>query len=90
MGRAGLVARARLGVTARAAVGVLGGGDRGQVHAVHGGQRGQPGQHVRELLLEVLAIAPTQGAYNWAPADELVNWPEANGIALRGHALLWH
>jgi endo-1,4-beta-xylanase len=35
-------------------------------------------------------IAPTEGAYDWSRPDALINFAEANNIALRGHALLWH
>lgn len=35
-------------------------------------------------------IAPTQGSYDWSRSDALMDWAEANGIAVRGHALLWH
>lgn len=35
-------------------------------------------------------IAPTGSGYDFSRADALVDWAEANGIAVRGHALLWH
>ncbi len=35
-------------------------------------------------------IAPSEGTYNWDPADQLMDFAENNGIAVRGHALVWH
>jgi endo-1,4-beta-xylanase len=36
------------------------------------------------------ALAPTEGNYTFDEADALVTFAQANGIAVRGHALLWH
>lgn len=35
------------------------------------------------------AIQPSRGVYDFAAADRLVDFAEANGIAVRGHTLLW-
>lgn len=35
-------------------------------------------------------IAPEEGTYVFDGADKYVNFAQANGMGLRGHALLWH
>ena len=35
-------------------------------------------------------IHPTESTYNFAPADALVSFARANGMKVRGHALVWH
>ena len=35
-------------------------------------------------------IHPTEGDWNWAPADMLVNLAEEHGMHLTGHTLIWH
>jgi len=35
-------------------------------------------------------IEPTQGVYNWAPADQLVAFARQNHQLVRGHTLVWH
>ncbi|NQX44382.1 endo-1,4-beta-xylanase [Paenibacillus tritici] len=35
-------------------------------------------------------IAPAEGTYVFDGADQYVNFAQANGMGLRGHALLWH
>jgi endo-1,4-beta-xylanase len=35
-------------------------------------------------------IHPEPGVYTFAGADELVNFAHANGMAVRGHTLIWH
>ncbi|MEK3716626.1 endo-1,4-beta-xylanase [Paenibacillus sp. FSL R7-0333] len=35
-------------------------------------------------------LAPSEGTYVFDGADKYVNFAEANGMGLRGHALLWH
>jgi len=35
-------------------------------------------------------IAPTEGVFNFDPADRVVDWALENGMDIRGHALLWH
>ncbi|WP_405746203.1 endo-1,4-beta-xylanase [Streptomyces canus] len=36
------------------------------------------------------SVEPTRGSYNWAEADQIVNFAEAHGQQVRGHTLLWH
>ena len=35
-------------------------------------------------------IHPEENKYNWAPADEVVNFALTNGMKMRGHTLCWH
>jgi endo-1,4-beta-xylanase len=35
-------------------------------------------------------MQPTRGDYNWAAADRMLAFAEANGMTLRGHCLVWH
>jgi len=35
-------------------------------------------------------ISPTEGEFDFTGADELVDWAIANGMDVRGHALVWH
>lgn len=35
-------------------------------------------------------IAPTEGVFDFVEADRLVDWAIANGMDIRGHALVWH
>jgi len=35
-------------------------------------------------------ISPTEGTFNFTGADQTVDFAEANKMAVRGHALLWH
>jgi len=43
-----------------------------------------------EFQLKPDVIAPTEGVFDFTGADELVDWAIANGMDVRGHALLWH
>jgi endo-1,4-beta-xylanase len=43
-----------------------------------------------EFQLKPDVIAPTEGVFDFTAADELVDWAIANGMDVRGHALLWH
>lgn len=43
-----------------------------------------------EYELKANNIAPTEGVFNFAQADRVVDWAIANGKEVRGHALLWH
>ncbi|WP_426515600.1 endo-1,4-beta-xylanase [Diaminobutyricibacter sp. McL0618] len=43
-----------------------------------------------ENVMKWDAVEPTQGTYNWAPADALVASAEAHGQLVRGHTLVWH
>ncbi|MFE0672781.1 endo-1,4-beta-xylanase [Streptomyces sp. NPDC058867] len=36
------------------------------------------------------SVEPTRGTYNWAEADRIVDFAEANGQQVRGHTLVWH
>ncbi|KAK2035896.1 family 10 glycosyl hydrolase [Colletotrichum somersetense] len=36
------------------------------------------------------SIEPTQGKFNWAGADALVDFATKNGQKVRGHTLVWH
>jgi uncharacterized repeat protein (TIGR01451 family) len=35
-------------------------------------------------------LQPTEGVFNFGPADTLINFARANGIGVRGHTLVWH
>lgn len=35
-------------------------------------------------------IHPTESTYNFGPADTMVNYAVANGMQVRGHAIVWH
>jgi len=43
-----------------------------------------------ESVMKANPIGVSAGVYNFVPADKLVTFTQANGIALRGHALSWH
>lgn len=43
-----------------------------------------------EFQMKPDEIAPIEGEYNFEAADQLVDWALANGMEVRGHALLWH
>ncbi|MFE4469011.1 endo-1,4-beta-xylanase [Leifsonia sp. NPDC056824] len=43
-----------------------------------------------ENVMKWDTIEPIQGAYNWAPADQLVAFAQQNGQLVRGHTLVWH
>lgn len=36
------------------------------------------------------SVEPARGSYNWAEADQIVNFAEAHGQQVRGHTLVWH
>jgi len=40
--------------------------------------------------LKADVIAPTEGVFDFTEADALVDWAIANGMDVRGHALVWH
>ena len=40
--------------------------------------------------MKPLYMSPSEGNYNFASADKIVDWAEANGIAVIGHTLVWH
>ncbi len=35
-------------------------------------------------------LEPQRGVYDWAPADQLVDFARRNGQTVRGHTLIWH
>lgn len=43
-----------------------------------------------EYELKADIIAPQEGVYNFEQGDRVVDWALANGMSVRGHALLWH
>ena len=43
-----------------------------------------------ESVMKANPIAVSTGVYDFSAADRLVSFCQANGIALRGHNLLWH
>ncbi|MFB8775884.1 endo-1,4-beta-xylanase [Streptomyces broussonetiae] len=36
------------------------------------------------------SVEPSRGSFNWAEADRIVDFAEANGQQVRGHTLVWH
>lgn len=34
--------------------------------------------------------SPTQGTYNWAPGDAIINFAQTNNMRVHGHTLIWH
>ncbi len=36
------------------------------------------------------SVEPTRGSFNWAEADQIVDFAEAHGQQVRGHTLVWH
>ncbi len=43
-----------------------------------------------ENVMKMETIQPQRGVFDFAPADELVAFAEANGMAIHGHTLVWH
>ncbi len=43
-----------------------------------------------ENVMKWSALQPSEGTFNFAPADALVTFAEENGICVRGHTLCWH
>jgi len=43
-----------------------------------------------ENVMKWESLEPTQGTYNWGPADTLVDYARAHGQTVRGHTLVWH
>jgi endo-1,4-beta-xylanase len=43
-----------------------------------------------ENVMKWEAVEPQQGVYNWAPADQLIDFARAHGQTVRGHTLVWH
>lgn len=45
---------------------------------------------VAEYEMKADRLAPTEAGYDWAAADAIVDYAAANGLQVRGHALVWH
>jgi endo-1,4-beta-xylanase len=45
---------------------------------------------VPENELKWQAVRPGPEAFDFARMDDIVRWAQANGLAVRGHTLLWH
>jgi endo-1,4-beta-xylanase len=45
---------------------------------------------VAENVMKPGPIQPTEGQFNWAGADKLVQFARANNLLMRGHTLVWH
>ena len=43
-----------------------------------------------ENVMKWDTIEPSQGLYNYAPADQLISFAQQHGQLVRGHTLLWH
>ncbi len=43
-----------------------------------------------ENVMKAALINPEPGEYNWAPADEFIEFGKANDMFLVGHTLIWH
>ena len=43
-----------------------------------------------EYEMKMNPISVSSGVYNWAAADKIVAYGNANGINVHGHALVWH
>ncbi|MEO0474175.1 MAG: endo-1,4-beta-xylanase [Bacteroidota bacterium] len=52
--------------------------------------KGEYNMLVAENAMKFDAIQPQQGVFNFAQADALIDFAEANNMKVRGHTLLWH
>jgi endo-1,4-beta-xylanase len=43
-----------------------------------------------ENAMKIGPIHPEENRFNWEPADQIVNFAQANGLRMRGHTLCWH
>lgn len=43
-----------------------------------------------ENVMKMGLIHPEENRYDWEPADQIVNFAQANGMKMRGHTLCWH
>lgn len=48
------------------------------------------GSLTAENVMKPQPIHPTENEFNWAPADQIVEFARANGMKMRGHTLCWH
>jgi endo-1,4-beta-xylanase len=48
------------------------------------------GQITPEYSMKWETTEPSRNSFNFAPADDVVNWAQNNGKKVRGHALIWH
>ncbi|MFM0720374.1 endo-1,4-beta-xylanase [Paraburkholderia strydomiana] len=46
--------------------------------------------NIAENKMKPGTIGVGEGKYNFAPADEIIAFAQAHGIAVRGHTLVWH
>lgn len=51
---------------------------------------GECGIIVPENEMKWQAVRPSPTVFNFDRMDEIVRWAQTNGIAVRGHTLLWH
>ena len=43
-----------------------------------------------ENVMKPISIQPREGEFTWSEADKLVEFARENGMAVHGHALVWH
>jgi len=43
-----------------------------------------------ENVMKPALLQPEEGKFNWAEADKIVDFAQANGMKVRGHTLCWH
>ena len=43
-----------------------------------------------ENVMKWQNVNPTEGVYNWGPADAIISFALAHGMKVRGHNLVWH
>lgn len=48
------------------------------------------GSLTAENVMKPALIHPSEGVYNWAPADKITAFAKANQLKIRGHTLCWH
>ncbi len=48
------------------------------------------GSLTAENVMKPQPIHPTENEFNWGPADQIVEFAQANGMKMRGHTLCWH
>lgn len=45
---------------------------------------------VAENVMKPGPLQPSEGQFNWGPADRLVQFAQEHGMQMRGHTLVWH